>query len=264
MRLVLATLAFLPVVGLPLLDTAPAHAADNPALLSILALGDSYTAGNGAGSYYPPTHCYRSANDYARQFQKIVQAQPWNQTAVVYTAACSGAPTGAFWSTFHGEAPQIDNVNTGYDIIFLTIGGNDVNFVDIAANCLIVHRAGACDHALTNAESLVNSGVLSNRILEVLRAIKTRKAATAKVVIVGYPYLEGDPNYSIRHFLDRSLVKAGSRIRALGDKGDSMDQALVDQMNVGDPNSSFVFVSMHNLFEGPPDRELYARRTNPS
>jgi hypothetical protein len=39
--------------------------------LSILVMGDSYSAGNGAGEYLGQPGCFRSARNYARRVQAV-------------------------------------------------------------------------------------------------------------------------------------------------------------------------------------------------
>jgi lysophospholipase L1-like esterase len=124
--------------------TTSAHAATDGGLLSILVMGDSYSAGNGAGDYYGAKGCRRSARNYGREFQRRVEAAPHHQRAFVETVACSGDTTEEFFRSKHKRPTQISHVNAGYDLIFLTIGGNDLQFADIVKFCLIAStRDGA-------------------------------------------------------------------------------------------------------------------------
>jgi hypothetical protein len=67
---------------------------------------------------------------------------------------------------------ELNAVNSTYDVIFLTIGGNDVNFADIVKYCLIAKtRDGAnCNVLLNDAEKLVNDGTIQSRVTDVLRS----------------------------------------------------------------------------------------------
>lgn len=57
--------------------------------LNILILGDSYSAGNGAGSYSGIRGCYRSQNSWGQRYAEIMQNQGIN--VAIQNRACSGA-----------------------------------------------------------------------------------------------------------------------------------------------------------------------------
>ena len=108
-----------------LLHTTSAAAAGSANVLRILVVGDSYSAGNGAGDYYGRAGCRRSHKNYAEDYAGLIEAAPYRQPASVTDAACSGATTSWFFNKESGRPPEISAVNHSYDVIFLTIGGND-------------------------------------------------------------------------------------------------------------------------------------------
>ena len=69
---------------------APApSAATRPIPLKIVVLGDSYSAGNGAGHYYGPVGCFRSSENWAEKYADWLGTQGY---AVALTnRACSGS-----------------------------------------------------------------------------------------------------------------------------------------------------------------------------
>src|SRR4051812_49576971 len=67
------------------LPVAVARAA-NP--LKVVLLGDSYSAGNGAGSYYGPAGCYRSSRNWAERYLDTLRA---TRNVTFVNRACSGA-----------------------------------------------------------------------------------------------------------------------------------------------------------------------------
>lgn len=245
--------------------TAGAVAARPP--LRVLVLGDSYSAGNGAGSYYGAPGCYRSHQDYAEVFAATVRKAPYNQPATVINAACSGAVTADFTHSKSGRPPELDAVNTHQDVVFLTIGGNDVDFADIVTQCLVeLTRQGAkCDADLARAEHLLGDGTVSKRITTVLRGIRARTNTSARIVLLGYPFLEGDQHYTVPVGPGKNArqVQVGKRLHALGVAGDAMDKAIVKSLDTPTSGSPFVFVSTQALFNGPPYHGLYAAKTNP-
>jgi hypothetical protein len=76
--------------------------------LSILVLGDSYSAGNGAGDYFGAKGCWRSRRNYAQDYAHLIEARPIAQRAAVTNAACSGATTSWFFNSEHGRRPELD------------------------------------------------------------------------------------------------------------------------------------------------------------
>ena len=124
-----------------------------------VALGDSYSSGEGAGDYELGTdeywnddddgngffgnRCHRSANAYSRSTSPFVEAYLGNDVPVGRSSffACSGAVTQNVSSAGYprfGEIPQLDNPEVGpdVDLITLTIGGNDALFASIILWCL--------------------------------------------------------------------------------------------------------------------------------
>jgi lysophospholipase L1-like esterase len=228
--------------------------------LSILVMGDSYSAGNGGGSYAlaPYVKCWRSAHNYGREFERIVEAAPYRQRATVRTVACSGDTTTEFANSKNGRPPQLNAVNASYDLIFLTIGGNDLHFSSIVRHCLIraTRNGDACRSQLSEAEQMLADGTLAGRLGKVLAAIQANADPTATIVLLGYPYLEADASYSLGSSL--GTFEVGKRLRRLEDTGDALEQAVVNA--VAKPGlAGLVFVKTKALFAG---HELYAGRTH--
>lgn len=59
--------------------------------LNVVLLGDSYSAGNGAGLYSGPDGCYRSQNNWAQKYVQFLKGKGVNVT--FQNRACSGAIT---------------------------------------------------------------------------------------------------------------------------------------------------------------------------
>ncbi len=234
--------------------------------LHVLVMGDSYSAGNGAGDYYGARGCWRSHRDYAQLFAAAISAAPYHQPAVVTNVACSGAVTMDFFHSKDHRPPEIDAVNRQDNLIFVTIGGNDVYFPDIVQYCLVAKfRDGYhCDKNLSRAERMIADGTVTARIVGVLRAIRARANPDARIVLLGYPYLEGDLSYVLRSGSGKNapLIKVGKRLHALGTEGDQIDSSVVAQLDRQYPDQ-FIFVSVHKLFDGPPYHGLYAKKNNP-
>jgi lysophospholipase L1-like esterase len=232
--------------------------------MRVLVMGDSYSAGNGAGDYSGAAGCYRSSRNYAQDFAAILRGKAYSQPTTVTNVACSGAVTADFFNPRSGRPPEISYVNSSYDVIFLTIGGNDVKFSDVVTGCLIkgLRDGATCASKLSYAENLLANGTMRTRITNVLKAVRAKANPLAKIVLLGYPFLEGDTGYTL--LAGKTVVHVGQRLHAIGVAGDALDQSIVTTLNAANPDRPFTFVSVHNLYDGPPYHGLYATRSNPN
>ena len=148
-------------------------------------------------------------------------------------------------------------------MIFLTIGGNDLQFADIVKKCLVqVSRDGAdCGHNLERAERMLDDGTLESGITSVLSGIHTRAHPDAKIVLLGYPYLETDTAYRLRsgHF-GSTFIEVGQRLHDVQIDGDELQQRVVDKLNTQFSTDQFVFVKAKSTFAG---HELSVHGSNP-
>ncbi|MFR9724660.1 SGNH/GDSL hydrolase family protein [Streptomyces sp. MS19] len=162
---------------LALLGTGPANAAA-PAYV---ALGDSYSSGNGAGSYISASgDCHRSNNAYPALWARA------NSPASFTFAACSGAVTSDVTSG------QLGALNASTGLVTLTIGGNDAGFADVMTTC-VTGSNSTCVNRVNTARNFVNS-TLPGRLDAVYGAIRA-KAPNARVVVLGYPRMYIEPSW---------------------------------------------------------------------
>jgi SdrD B-like domain/von Willebrand factor type A domain/GDSL-like Lipase/Acylhydrolase/PKD domain len=80
---------FLVLLSAPPVRSAVAPPTPRP--LKIVQIGDSYSAGNGAGNYYGPKDCYRSRTNWAERYVRFLRDEGFAVTFV--NRACSGAVT---------------------------------------------------------------------------------------------------------------------------------------------------------------------------
>jgi GDSL-like Lipase/Acylhydrolase family len=187
---------------------------------SYVALGDSYSAGEGGGDYLPNSdlpnnHCDRSPHAYGPLLDAA--RQPGSFAFV----ACSGAVTRDLVNpnaegnidpnTSGPEAPQLDALRPATTIATLTIGGNDIGFSELAQRCLFgrfgfffkwgnpgcaadttfVAKLDARIHAFAgNGTALSAAGEPIEPILALLLAAHSR-APQAAFYVLGYPRLFG-------------------------------------------------------------------------
>ncbi|MCZ4118158.1 SGNH/GDSL hydrolase family protein [Streptomyces sp. H39-S7] len=169
-RLVSAVSALILTTGLALIGAAPAHAAAP----SYAALGDSYSAGVGAGSYDSSSGaCKRSTKAYP-----VLWAAAHAPSAFAFTA-CSGARTGDVLNN------QLGPLNASTGLVSISIGGNDAGFADVMTTC-VLNSESTCLARIAQARTYADNtlpGLLDN----VYNAIHA-KAPNAHVVVVGYPH----------------------------------------------------------------------------
>ncbi|MDF9812349.1 SGNH/GDSL hydrolase family protein [Streptomyces sp. SPB162] len=169
-RLASAVSALILTTGLALIGAAPAHAAAP----SYAALGDSYSAGVGAGSYDSSSGaCKRSTKAYP-----ALWAAAHAPSAFAFTA-CSGAKTGDVLNN------QLGPLNASTGLVSISIGGNDAGFADVMTTC-VLNSESTCLARIATARAYADNtlpGLLDN----VYNAIHA-KAPNAHVVVVGYPH----------------------------------------------------------------------------
>jgi lysophospholipase L1-like esterase len=147
---------------------APAAHAASP--VNYVALGDSYSAGVGAGS--ESGSCDRSPNAYPALWAKA------NSPASFKFAACSGARTGDVISK------QLSALSPATTLVSIAIGGNDVGFSSIMQTC-VLDSTSSCQTAVAAGEKYANHTLpgLLDKTLAGIRA----DAPSAKVVVLDYP-----------------------------------------------------------------------------
>lgn len=154
-----------PILGALLLVlslAASASAADK-----YVALGDSYSAGNGANSTNLDSSCNR--NTYAYPYL-LSQQKGYALTFV----ACSGAVTG---DVING---QVNSVTSDTKVVTITIGGNDIGFTSLILACTTL----GCSSQISASQNKINNE-LPAKLNSTYAAIKA-KAPSAQVVVLGY------------------------------------------------------------------------------
>ncbi|MCB5179985.1 SGNH/GDSL hydrolase family protein [Streptomyces antimicrobicus] len=138
-----------------------------------VALGDSYSSGVGAGNYDSASgNCKRTTRAYPALWAAAHAPQSFAFTA------CSGARTDDVLSG------QLGPLNSGTDLVSITIGGNDAGFADVMTTCVLQSEA-TCLSRINEAKAYVTN-TLPGKLDAVYNAIDSR-APNARVVVLGYP-----------------------------------------------------------------------------
>ena len=166
-------------VGILAFATALAVAAATAAVpakaatVNYVALGDSYSSGVGAGSYYSSSgSCDRSPNAYPALWAAA------NSVTSFTFAACSGAKVADVISS------QLSSLSSSTTLVSFTIGGNDAGFSSILETC-ILSSTSTCESDIATAEASINA-TLPGKLATLLADIHA-DAPSARIVMLGYP-----------------------------------------------------------------------------
>ena len=221
-----------------LLPVLMATAASAQSGVHYVALGDSYSAGLGAGSYIGSSgSCDQSRDAYPAQW--AAAHQPASYTA----ETCSGATTASVISS------QLSALSAATTLVSITVGGNDVGFSSVMETCVLSSTSG-CVSAVDKAEGLIASQ-LPGELNNVLGDIKAA-ARNARVVVLGYPEL-----YDLGKSSSCLGLSTTDRA-ALNTAADRLDQQI--QLAAGRYRD--VFADVRSAFAGhelcDPDRWLHS------
>jgi lysophospholipase L1-like esterase len=195
----------------------------NAATVNYVALGDSYSAGVGAGNYDSSSgSCSRSYNSYPYLW---ASSNASNFTDV----ACSGATTSDVLNS------QISALNSSTTEVSITIGGNDAGFASTMETC-VLEGTSACLSAVNTAESYAQNtlpGLLANTYAAI-----SSHAPNAHVVVLGYPHLYQVPGSCLFGISDTSRT-------AIDGASDVLDGVISQQA----ANAGFSFADVRPDFD---------------
>jgi lysophospholipase L1-like esterase len=166
---------------MPLALPATASAAPPPAGLAYVAIGSSFAAGPGItpGEAGSPSGCARSANNYANDLARDIGAD-------LTDVSCSGATTDdVLTDTQDGQPPQIDAVGAGTQLVTVTIGGNDIDYLG-SIDTYSCQDSGGTNCGTVDTGAIASTlTVLTQRLENVVTAVHSR-APQAHVLLVNY------------------------------------------------------------------------------
>lgn len=170
-------------VILPLWLLSSLAAAKIQAPIHYAALGDSYAAGDGAGSkrLWPrDAACGRFSGAYPYQILDNTDLEFASHWPYYENCACSGATT---TSLLWKQVPWYANKN----LITIQIGGNEVDFFPVLNECVQQwHPLSSCDRELRRARNLVQSTAFIKRFDGMLNFVMRHVPGEALVLVLGY------------------------------------------------------------------------------
>ncbi|HEV3402452.1 MAG TPA: SGNH/GDSL hydrolase family protein [Acidimicrobiales bacterium] len=188
-------------------------------LLRYVSLGDSFPAGEGLPRASGP--CRRSPLAYPN-----LLAQRTNLLPSLH--ACSGATTEDVLerAPASGEGRQLDWLAPDTEVVTVTIGGNDAGFGRVVGACL----SGLHPCSRLDAEVGARIAALRARLDAVHGEIR-RRLPRARLLVVGYPQLVGDPAHvpldgCPELGLSPTARITGEEARWLRDQGRALDAVM--------------------------------------
>ena len=182
---------FLSLLAMPLIPANEISALEpEHKSISVALIGDSYTAGNGAGSYNGPRGTYQSSKNWGNIYASWLKTQ--GVKATLTNLSVSGSKTKDLMDAQLPKVPQ----NT--DLVMLTIGGNDASFGDVVKKCFAtgLRSSTECRKSVNNAKSQFD-GII-NKTNEIFSELSANLSSTSQIVLVGYPYLSLDSDYTLK------------------------------------------------------------------
>jgi lysophospholipase L1-like esterase len=128
-------------------------------------------------------------------------------------------------------------LNAETDLVTITAGGNDVNFLNVLKACLL-HPLQDCKTAVEAAEDIAKTAVLP-ALTNAYAAIRA-KAPNAKIVAVGYPHLFS-PEY-------RRTTVIGDKAAEEFNKGTDTLNEVIEKAAKKSPGT--VYVDVTDEFDG--------------
>jgi lysophospholipase L1-like esterase len=171
-----------------------------PRPLRYVALGDSFSSGEGVppfrqgtNRYLPPRNiCHRSYQAYP-----ALVAGRRSSPGIWGFWACSGARLRDMTSVnrdYPGEIAQLDRValpgesDPGVDLVTLTIGGNDAQFAAVSLACVSAHIVATLGGCRRTWRAAVEASIerLRAGLPSLYRTLRAR-APRARIIVLGYP-----------------------------------------------------------------------------
>ena len=179
-----------------------------------VALGDSYSSGEGADDYLEGTNdddatkeaindfngwlwpgdphnniCRRSANAYSASVYGSFDFE-----GDYHFGACSGGVVRDYYedntSDNEGEGPQRDHITDDTSLITMGMGGNDFGFGGVMKSCVIGGSCATDEHA-EEVDADIDAEI--DTLAQLYRDMESDAPPGARILIVGYPQLFPDP-----------------------------------------------------------------------
>ena len=202
----------------------------HPASYSYVALGDSFSAGQGSqttdADYITSSGaCAR----YTTAFPNLVAAKSPRHIDLT-SVACSGARVPEVASS------QLSFLRSTNSLVTLTVGGNDAGFAPVALACA---QQTYCQSAIQKSSAFITYQ-LPSQLAQLYRGVR-QSAPNAHLVVLGYPNLFGaGPCTEVGQYLSATVRQQ------LDSLADQLDQVIASVAK----STGATFVDVRHAFTG--------------
>ncbi len=208
-----------------------------------VALGDSYSSGEGADDYLDGTdtddnRCHRSGNAYSQ-----VVHGGGNFGGPLVFGACSGAVADDYFDANtgqDGESAQQAHLNDDTSLVTVSMGGNDFGFVDVLTTCVTGLKSCARDKHDQEVRDRIAAEL--PQLVQMYLDMRER-APGARILVVGYPHLfphEASGEWSLSGTISG---KERRWMNEIGAHANAQIQAAIAEANAQGANIEYVDVS---------------------
>ncbi|MDX6431252.1 MAG: hypothetical protein QOE54_3618 [Streptosporangiaceae bacterium] len=234
-----------PVIPSPPRPITPIEAATQG---GYVALGDSYSAGEGAYAVAADraldNRCHRTSQAY---FHLVAEAFRFARGSAFW--ACSGATTYSVLHGKSGEPPQTDRIDGHTSLVTLSVGGIDAGFSHVLAGCVVrLPFSPGCQE---------QGPAITQRLLALRADLRTvldrvlHRAPVARVIVMGYPRLFSEISGSS---LDNLSVTDQQWLNGQGRQLDELIRQVAADVDRGivaaKGKGSVEFLDVYNAFAG--------------
>jgi hypothetical protein len=239
-----------------------------PSLPSFFALGDSFSAGIGANcgwikdEFDATGACLKCDGGYPYQIVEVANTSTVSDSMEVYHLGCTGASmkdvVNIGWNnrTSQLELMRSKAGQAGWGT--LSIGGNDVGFANIVANCIMFDRP-SCDADMNFTENLISDpGLLGQFTTTYLKVLGTAHHHNFKLIVPSYAeFFNAETEHCDNKYIfyGRYLTQEfRTRINKMVSDLNLLIQIAVSivqlQLVFGDSRKGIYFEDWNSLFEG--------------
>ncbi len=149
---------------------------------------------------------------------------------------------------------QLDYIDDSVDVVLMTLGGNDSRFSDIVLKCFapIVSDYQTCAKQVNDSREFADNkepGSYQENMKTIFSSLQSKLRSDSKVVLLNYPYLAKDDNFTLKDLLGPNTYEASKNVRDLGRLGDQVQASLIPQ-NTPDKAGIYYFDEIKNHFIG--------------
>lgn len=219
---------------------APAAAAPPVPDVDLVAFGDSYTAGIGAGAYTTAAPCLQTDGGYVSLLLKLPVVAGNSANAACAGAVLTDRPSDAVPSVMEqvAAAAAAGKLSVRTELVTLTAGPNDINFTAPLTSCAL-HSEEACAQEVKAAQDRFPA--MQAELVEALTAIR-KAAPRATIAVFGYPLLFDPEHPSIlKTRAAAELVNAGTM---------ALNSAIEKATNAPRVKAKTVYIDVTQSFKG--------------